>query len=88
MCKENQLTKKTITMKIKNLFYLLLALPLVFAACEKTPEPTPNQKEAVLTLTSDAVLNFGAEGGEAEITYNLQNPVEGLSSQWLARLIG
>ena len=64
-------------MKIKNLFYLLLALPLVFAACEKTPEPTPNQKEAVLTLTSDAVLNFGAEGGEAEITYNLQNPVEG-----------
>ena len=69
--------QKTITMKIKNLFYLLLALPLVFAACEKTPEPTPNQKEAVLTLTSDAVLNFGAEGGEAEITYNLQNPVEG-----------
>ena len=64
-------------MKIKNLFYLLLALPLVFAACEKTPEPTPNQKEAVLTLTSDAVLNFGAEGGEAAITYNLQNPVEG-----------
>lgn len=64
-------------MKIKNLFYLLLALPLVFAACEKTPEPTPNQKEAVLTLTSDAVLNFGAKGGEAEITYNLQNPVEG-----------
>ena len=64
-------------MKIKNLLYLLFALPLVFAACEKTPEPTPNQKEAVLTLTSDAVLNFGAEGGEAEITYNLQNPVEG-----------
>lgn len=64
-------------MKIKNLFYLLLALPLAFAACEETPEPTPNQKEAVLTLTSDAVLNFGAEGGEAEITYTLENAVEG-----------
>lgn len=64
-------------MKIKNLFYLLLALPLAFAACELLPEPTPNQKEAVLTLTSDAVLNFGAEGGQAEITYTLENAVEG-----------
>ena len=65
-------------MKIKNLFYLLLALPLVFAACNETPDvpPTPEAKPS-LTLTSEAVLNFGAEGGEAEITYNLQNPVEG-----------
>ena len=65
-------------MKIKNLFYLLLALPLVFAACNETPDvpPTPEAKPS-LTLTSDAVLNFGAKGGEAEITYNLQNPVEG-----------
>lgn len=70
--------QKTITMKIKNLFYLLLALPLVFAACNETPDvpPTPEAKPS-LTLTSDAVLNFGAKGGEAEITYNLQNPVEG-----------
>ena len=30
-----------------------------------------------MTLTSDAVLNFGAEGGEAEITYTLENAVEG-----------
>ncbi|MBO7286238.1 MAG: BACON domain-containing protein, partial [Alistipes sp.] len=28
-------------MKLKNLFYLLLALPLVFAACNKTEEPAP-----------------------------------------------
>lgn len=70
--------QKTITMKIKNLFYLLLALPLAFAACTENPdEPKPVQKETVLTLTSDAVLNFEAKGGEAEITYNLQNPVEG-----------
>ena len=63
-------------MKIKNLFYLLLALPLAFAACEETPSEIENP-DAVLTLTSDAILNFGAEGGEAEITYTLQNPVEG-----------
>ena len=28
-------------MKLKNLFYLLLAMPLAFAACEKTAEPDP-----------------------------------------------
>ena len=28
-------------MKLKNLFYLLLAMPLAFAACEKTAEPEP-----------------------------------------------
>ena len=28
-------------MKLKNLFYLLLALPMVFAACEKSSEPEP-----------------------------------------------
>ena len=37
--------------------------------------PTP--EKPVLTLTSEATLNFGAEGGEAEITYTLQNAVEG-----------
>ena len=71
--------QKTITMKIKNLFYLLLALPLAFAACEETPNEVekPVEKSPVLTLTSDAVLNFEAEGGEAEITYTLENAVEG-----------
>ena len=69
-------------MKIKNLFYLLLALPLAFAACNETPDvpPTPEAKPS-LTLTSDAVLNFGAEGGEAEITYTLENAVEGVELQ-------
>jgi hypothetical protein len=28
-------------MKIKHLFFMLLAIPMVFAACEKTPEPEP-----------------------------------------------
>ncbi len=58
---------------------MLLAIPMVFAACEKTPEPEP-QPEVVteLTLTSEATLNFDAKGGEAEITYTLTNPVEGV----------
>ena len=66
-------------MKIKHLSFMLLALPLVFAACTETPEPEP-QPEVVteLTLTSEATLNFDAKGGETEITYTLTNPVEGV----------
>ena len=57
-------------MRIKHLLYLLLALPLAFVACENTEEPKPQvEKEAVLTLTSEAVMNFDAAGGEGVITY-------------------
>ncbi len=66
-------------MKIKHLFYLLLALPLVFASCEKSPEPEPQPEvKTELTLKSEATLNFDAKGGEAEITYTLTNPIEGV----------
>ena len=62
-------------MRIKNLFYMLLALPLAFAACTDTPDEV--KKEAQLTLTSADTLEFKAEGGTAEISYTLVNPVEG-----------
>ena len=70
-------------MKLKNLFYLLLAMPLAFAACNETPEeiqkptPGPEVKDPVLTLTSDATMEFEAAGGEGVITYTLENAVEG-----------
>ena len=72
-------------MKLKNLFYLLFALPMVFAACSETEEPAPQpgpgpepQPETpVLTLTSDATLEFEAVGGEGVIEYTLENAVEG-----------
>ena len=69
-------------MKLKNLFYLLLALPLAFAACEEPapvdkPEPGPEVEEPKLTLTSDATMEFEAAGGEGTITYTLENAVEG-----------
>jgi hypothetical protein len=54
---------------MKKLFYLLFVLPFA-VACGET-EPAPDFKEATLELTSDAVMNFGAEGGEGIITYNL-----------------
>ena len=66
-------------MRIKHLFYLLLALPLAFAACELLPEPKPQPQpnQPKLTLTSSDTLEFSAEGGEAVITYTLENAVEG-----------
>ena len=77
-------------MKLKNLFYMLLALPLVFAACEPTEEPTPEVKEPKLTLTSFAEINFEAIGGQGEIKYTLENAVEGVEltatceAEWVA----
>ena len=70
-------------MKLKNLFYMLLALPLVFAACNETPEEInkPDEPEQTnnpkLVLTSDATIEFTAIGGEGVITYTLENAVEG-----------
>ena len=69
-------------MKLKNLFYMLLALPLVFAACDEpvdepvNPQPGDETKTK-LTLTSDATMEFTAIGGEGVITYTLENAVEG-----------
>ena len=72
-------------MKLRNLFYALLAVPMVFVACDKAPidEPTgpqnpggDDQKEAVLTLTSEATMEFTAAGGEGEITFTLENAEE------------
>lgn len=54
---------------MKRFFTLFFALPLLFVACNKQTE-TPGQ-ESVLELTSEATMEFEAEGGKGEITYNL-----------------
>ena len=75
-------------MKLRNLFYVLLALPLAFAACKETP--AVEVKEPVFTLTSATELTFKAEGGNGEITYKLENPKEGVKvaaaceAEWVA----
>ena len=67
---------------MKKLFYLLLCMPLAFAACvppteEPTPEPQPEEKKPQLILTSNEVMNFKAEGGNGTIEYMLVNAKEG-----------
>lgn len=82
------------TVKMRKLLYLLLALPLMFAACEpnsvepqpdplpeEQPEPEPEPEpveQPVLTLTSDSVIEFEVEGGNADVTYTLENAIEGV----------
>ena len=57
---------------MKKLFTLFFALPLLFVACDENPEtPKPTPNEPTLELTSEATMEFDAEGGKGEITYNL-----------------
>ena len=57
---------------MKKLFYLLLCLPLAFAACTEPDTPGVENKEYDLKVTSETILNFEAEGGEGVIAYTLE----------------
>ena len=79
-------------MKIKHLFYMLLALPLAFVACEETSDDATNYPNAELTLTSDKVMQFTTEGGNGTITYTLENVKKGTlpqattSASWITNI--
>ena len=76
---------------MRKLFYLLLVLPLAFAACNETPD-TPVEKEYALEVTSSKVMEFTAEGGEGLIEWALTevtrlSPVEPTfttEAEWIA----
>ena len=80
---------------MRKLFYFLLALPLVFAACEPVDEPTPEPevKDPVLTLTSKDVMEFSDKGGTGIVSYSLENPKEGATleatceADWIENLV-
>lgn len=59
-------------MRLKQLFYILMALPLAFASCEVLGDIV---QPPVLTLTSDDTLSFDSYGGKGTITYTLENAV-------------
>lgn len=79
---------------MKKLFYLLLALPLAFAACEETPAPeptpTPGPESPELYLVSNGVQYFEAAGGEGDIEYRLENaegaPQATCNAKWITNL--
>lgn len=79
-------------MKIKHLFFMLLALPMVFVACSETSDDATINPNAELTLTSDKVMQFTAEGGNGTITYTLENVKKGTlpkattSASWITNI--
>lgn len=79
---------------MKKFFYLLLALPLVFAACQ--PESDPVAGDKVLAITSSLNMSFDAEGGEGVITYELKDATRSsaplkveatCAAQWISNLV-
>lgn len=60
---------------MKRLFYILIAAPLFFAACETTT--TPAEENATLTITSGESMEFTHEAGAGEITYTLEGTKQG-----------
>ena len=57
---------------MKNILKLLVALPLLFVACNApADDPGYTPKLPDLELLSDKVMQIGAEGGEYRIIYNL-----------------
>ena len=66
---------------MKKLFYLLLALPLAFVACEEPEQGVDDPvKDPVLNVT-ETTLDFDAEGGAGVINYSVENAVEGTETR-------
>ena len=73
-------------MKLKNLFYLLLALPLLAVACTKSttsteepkpePGPQPENPKGELTVVETSI-EVAFYGGEGEINYSITDGAEG-----------
>lgn len=62
---------------MKKLFYLLLAMPLAFVACDMLTEPnTPVELKPQLQLSTEK-MEFLHDGGEAIISYTIKNEKEG-----------
>ena len=77
---------------MKKLFYLLLALPLAFVACEEPEQGVDDPvKDPVLNVT-ETTLDFDAEGGAGVINYSVENAAENTkveatcAADWVADL--
>lgn len=80
-------------MKLRNFFYLLLAMPLFIAGCSEVDSNGAVPQEPTLTLISNATLSFDANGGDGSIVYLVENPVKdakvtaSCNANWITNLI-
>lgn len=63
-------------MKLKNLFFMLLAIPMVFVACDAPKDEAAGKTELILSETS---IEAEAAGGPQLITFEIKNAVSGKS---------
>lgn len=63
-------------MKLKNLFFMLLAIPMVFVACDAPKDEAAGKTELILSETS---IEAEAKGGPQLITFEIKNAVSGKS---------
>ena len=76
-------------MKLRRLYALLALVPVLFASCGESVNETPQPTAPHLSVDIEGIISIDAEGGEVEINYTIENPVEGLvleatsASDWI-----
>lgn len=76
-------------MKLRRLCVLLALVAVLFASCGEPVNETPQPTAPHLSVDIEGIISIDAEGGEVEINYTIENPVEGLvleatsASDWI-----
>ena len=76
-------------MKLRRLYALLALVAVLFASCGEPVNETPQPTAPHLLVDIEGIISIDAEGGEVEINYTIENPVEGLeleatsTSDWI-----
>lgn len=76
-------------MKLRRLYALLALVAVLFASCGEPVTETPQPTAPHLSVDIEGIISIDAEGGEVEINYTIENPVEGLvleatsASDWI-----
>ncbi len=65
-------------MKLRRLYALLALVAVLFASCGEPVSETPQPTAPHLSVDIEGIISIDAEGGEVEINYTIENPVEGL----------
>ena len=66
-------------MKLRRLYALLALVAVLFASCGEPVNETPQPTALHLLVDIEGIIGIDAEGGEVEINYTIENPVEGLA---------
>lgn len=76
-------------MKLRRLCVLLALVAVLFASCGEPVNETPQPTAPHLSVDIEGIISIDAEGGEVEINYTIENPVEGFvleatsASDWI-----